>query len=69
MTDETTEPIVLQDAEGAYYLLPRAVIDAYRIADEHRAEVEQALGGELSVFSLRTTRIPWRSTTSTRPNP
>jgi hypothetical protein len=52
MSSETTEAIVLQDAEGAYYVLPRAVVDAYRIADEQGAEVELALGGEVCGYAI-----------------
>jgi hypothetical protein len=45
----------LRDQEGALYALPLTLIEAHRVPDAHRAEVEQFLGendvaGHLSPF-------------------
>ena len=42
MTDQTMDALILQDAAGAWYEIPAAVIQAHRVPGERTAELEQA---------------------------
>lgn len=40
MQDDAAEILVLLDAQGDYYALPRRLVERYRVPEEHRAAVE-----------------------------
>jgi len=43
MTD-TSEAIVLEDADGAYYVIPRETLEDARVPDSAKAAVDEDLG-------------------------
>jgi hypothetical protein len=43
MSEEQTSVVVLRDPDGALYAVPVNVIEAYRVPEERRAELESAL--------------------------
>jgi hypothetical protein len=51
--DAPDEVLLLKDETGKWYAIPREVVDTYVIADEHAAEVEEAVSGEVAGFALR----------------
>ena len=55
---EKTEAMVLQDGGGTYYAIPLEEDEAYRVADDKQAAVDEAVGAdEVAGFStINTTR-------------
>lgn len=43
MADTQTSALVVQDGEGAYFLVSRATLEQGRVPDERRAEVERLI--------------------------
>ena len=42
--------LILRDEQGTFFVIPRKVVEQHRVADQYRAEVEQAIGGDTSGF-------------------
>lgn len=40
MQDDAAEVLVLVDAQGEYYALPRRMVERYKVPEEHRAAVD-----------------------------
>src|SRR4051812_20728890 len=53
------EGLVLSDADGAYYEVPRVVIERYRVTDERAAELAVELTDDVIGMSLS---LAWRVT-------
>jgi hypothetical protein len=50
MADNNTDALVVSDAEGHYYVIPRDVIEQTRVDDEAREQIDEALGIETQGF-------------------
>jgi hypothetical protein len=48
MTDGRDEFVVLRDSQGRYYMLPRATVEAARVADDSVVQLEAILRGDAS---------------------
>jgi hypothetical protein len=48
MTNGREEFVVLRDSQGRYYMLPRATVEASRVADESVVHLEAILRGDAS---------------------
>jgi hypothetical protein len=58
MVEEMVESLVLQDGNGTWYLLPRAVLNQHVVPEELRARVEQCLvEGEVEGYGMGTYRL------------
>jgi hypothetical protein len=53
MNDETVEVLVLADAAGNYYAIPRATLDRHKVPGEQRAALEKQLGADVIGFTMQ----------------
>jgi hypothetical protein len=51
MADISTDALVISDAEGHYYVVPRDVIEQARVDDDVKDEIDSALGIETQGFN------------------
>jgi hypothetical protein len=58
MSDEVREVLVLTDEAGDYYVLPREVIESYKVAQEYREELSDLLQPDTTGFSGRISPQP-----------
>jgi hypothetical protein len=54
MASESTQVLVLRDGDGYLYLLDRNTIEANRVPDERRAEVQQLLQEDVGGYFFDT---------------
>jgi len=60
MTDTRTTALVLRDADGNYYAIPREILDSCRVPDERRGELEKAAGvGDVVGFDASAASSTW----------
>jgi len=50
---ETAEALVLRSADGQYFAIPRAVVEAHAVTDaQQRAFLDQLAGGEVQGYAI-----------------
>jgi hypothetical protein len=54
MADNSIEALVLSDADGNYYVIPRDVIEQTRVAPEAIESIDAELGVETSGFAAQS---------------
>jgi hypothetical protein len=52
MAEPASEAVVLRDDEGNYYVLPRETVEAGRVAEADRPQLENLIEGETSGFAV-----------------
>jgi hypothetical protein len=55
------EGLVLRDGDGAFYEVPRVVIERYRVTEERAAELTAELPADMAPVSLT---LAWRVTSA-----
>jgi hypothetical protein len=48
--------LVLTDQQGNYYAIPREVLESHRVTGEQKAQIEEAMGGDVEGFRWAANR-------------
>jgi hypothetical protein len=51
-TGSTKEALVLSDADGNIYAIPRDIVEAHRVTPEQKAQLEELLGDDVSGYTM-----------------